>query len=268
VTPRRILLPGTGLEVSRVGFGTGSLHHILSARRRVDLLAAAAASGITHFDSAPYYGYGLAERDIGRFLRGRRSGFTVATKVGLYPLGPESRHVATVFLRKAAGKIIRRIVLPQIDYGVSRARDSLTSSLRRLGTDHVDFLFLHEPTPALVDTDEMLAWLGEERREGRIRAWGIAGVRESVATWVSHSHPLADVVQTQDSLRCRQADFLTDAGRELQFTYGYLSGRGEARDPMLPADIIRRALDRNSSGSVLVSTRNKRHLESLASALP
>ena len=263
----RRLLPGTGIEVSHLGFGTGSLHHILSARRRLDLLSAAAASGIMHFDTAPYYGYGLAETDLGRFLRVRRSGLTVATKVGLYPFGPYSGHVATVWSRKLAGKLISRIALPQVDFRVTRARESVTSSLRRLGTGHVDFLFLHEPDPALVVTDEMLAWLETERREGRIRAWGIAGLRENVATWAVGPHRLAEVVQTQDSLHRRQADFLISAGREMQFTYGYLSDRGDGGERMSPTDIVREALKRNSTGCVLVSSRSESRLEQLACAL-
>src|SRR5262245_15446574 len=70
---------------SRVGFGTGGLLRIGSARERQNILAAALASGITHFDTAPVYGFGEAERSLGRFLRGRRSGLTLTTKFGLRP---------------------------------------------------------------------------------------------------------------------------------------------------------------------------------------
>ena len=68
----RVALPLIGKTASRVGFGTGGLLRITSARGRQDTLAAALASGITHFDTAPLYGFGESERALGRF-QNRRS---------------------------------------------------------------------------------------------------------------------------------------------------------------------------------------------------
>ncbi len=51
VPPRALALPVLGKTVCRVGFGTGGLLRIDGARRRRDVLAAALASGITHFDT-------------------------------------------------------------------------------------------------------------------------------------------------------------------------------------------------------------------------
>jgi len=264
--PHRGIIDGTDIEVSRLGFGTGSLHHVFSARRRQSLLEEAGSLGITHFDTAPYYGYGLAECDLGRHLRGRRSRVTVATKVGLYPFGPASGHITSVLLRKAAGKVIRRIAAPMVDRRVQRAEASLHASLRRLRTDHVDFLFLHEPDPIFLEADETLAWLERERRRGSIRAWGLAGLRIGILPLVRQRHPLAMVVQTQDSIHLRQADFLADSGRQMQFTYGYLSGARAGAETSDPAMTIREALRRNATGCVLVSTRSVGHLRGLIGA--
>ena len=65
------LLQGTSLLTSRLGMGTAALHHLSTERARQSLLAAALYAGITHFDTAPMYGEGLAERSLGQFLRGR-----------------------------------------------------------------------------------------------------------------------------------------------------------------------------------------------------
>lgn len=256
---------GTGIEVSQLGFGTGSLHHLFSWRDRRSLLLHAQSVGITHFDTAPYYGYGLAERELGLVLKDRRSQITVTTKVGLYPYGPSSTSIASVLLRKAMGKFVPRVALPAVDWSVNRAESSLNASLRRLRTDYVDFLFLHEPEPALLDADECMAWLQREKRRGRIRAWGIAGLESCALPFVRSGHPLAVVVQTRDSLVRRQADFLIDAGRNLQFTYGYISGARSDDDRVLPEETIRSALRRNSGGCVLVSTCRVSHLQPLAS---
>ncbi|MBC8027722.1 MAG: aldo/keto reductase, partial [Steroidobacteraceae bacterium] len=78
-----IPLPGTPVKLSRLAFGTASLHHLASTRRRADLLRTAFDHGITHFDTSPYYGDGIGERALAAL----GAAGTVATKVGLYPRG-------------------------------------------------------------------------------------------------------------------------------------------------------------------------------------
>jgi aryl-alcohol dehydrogenase-like predicted oxidoreductase len=79
-------------------------------RERAAALERAVERGITFFDTAPAYGTGASEVLIGRAVRGRREHVAIATKVG-----------------------------PQDD-----PRTSLEASLRRLGSDYVDLVQLHE----------------------------------------------------------------------------------------------------------------------------
>src|SRR5882762_45864 len=102
---KHAVIENTDIRVSRIAFGMASLHHLFSATRRQRIIQTAASSGITHFDTSPYYGYGLAERDLGQFLRGQRAAFSVTTKVGLYPWGAASSHAVSVWVRKALGKL-------------------------------------------------------------------------------------------------------------------------------------------------------------------
>src|SRR5262245_50530975 len=69
---KRVQLPGTEIVMSRLSFGTSRLHHVPSGKHRQSLLAAAFDAGFTHFDTAPLYGFGLAESDLGGFLKARR----------------------------------------------------------------------------------------------------------------------------------------------------------------------------------------------------
>jgi len=262
----QIIINGTNIRVSRIGFGTGSLHHLFGRASRRRLLEAAADSGITHFDTSPYYGYGLAEIELGHLIHGRRSGFTLTTKVGLYPWRFANTHVVGVWTRKALGKLLPKMSLPDVNWQVARARASLDASLQRLGTDYVDFLFLHEPEQELIDKDEMLRWLMGEQTAGRIRAWGIAGTAEKVAPLVKAKSPLSMIVQTKDSLAERQADFMLLFGRSLQFTYGYLSANRAASQEGNPQRIIELALKRNPTGAILVSTRRIERIGFLATA--
>lgn len=256
-------IDGTELRVSRLAFGTGSLHHHYRQGQRLRLLDAAFAAGITHFDTAPYYGYGLAESDLGLFARGRRDAITVATKVGLYPPGAAHGSLG-VWLRKALGKVYSRVSKPRVDWSIKEAERSLNVSLMRLRTDYIDILFMHEPSPALIRTDEFLGWLEKQRSKGRVRYWGLAGDADQFAEWIRVDHPLAPILQTSDSLEGKEADIVLRQGRRLQFTYGYLSSSA-SRGMLSPAEgLLLKALERNRDGSVLFSTRRLDRIEKLA----
>src|SRR5437588_12142325 len=77
-----VRLARAGVTTSRLGFGTSRLHYV-GQRQRQRLLAAAASLGFLHFDTAPAYGDGLAECELGRFLRTGRHRYVIATKYGL-----------------------------------------------------------------------------------------------------------------------------------------------------------------------------------------
>ena len=262
-----LCIDSTDIRVSRLAFGTASLHHLFSSSDRQNVLDAAADAGISHFDTSPYYGYGLAESDLGRFAWGRRSSFTIATKVGLYPWGLESTHAASVWVRKALREIVPRVSLPVVNWTLDRAKHSLEQSLRRLKTDYVDFMYLHEPVMALIAAEEFLHWISSEQVRGTMRSCGVAGLAVHVAPWVRVDHALAKVIQTQDSLDRRQADFLLESGRPLQFTYGYLSSQSKRAHTGSAESILRRALERNDQGSIIVSTRRADRIRQLARAV-
>ena len=260
-------ISGTALRVSRLSFGTGSLHHVFSSKDRQNILLTALDAGLSHFDTSPYYGYGLAEQDLGTFLKGKRARVTIATKAGLYPYGYADSHAASVWLRKAVGTVFHRYSRPAIIWQVDRAKHELRASLRRLKTDFVDVLLLHEPLFSMGQADELLRWLEAEKALGTIRYWGLAGEANRVSSWVHEGHPLAMVVQTRDSTSFRQADFMLDCQRPLQFTYGYQSSRVGETTPEQYLDVLRAALDRNQPGSVIVSSRKANRVAQLASVV-
>ncbi|MGH8183461.1 MAG: aldo/keto reductase, partial [Rhodanobacteraceae bacterium] len=74
------------LRVSNPGFGTapiGYLYAKVGADEALAALRRALQLGSRYFDTAPYYGHGLAERRLGQALAGvPRDTFTVSTKVG------------------------------------------------------------------------------------------------------------------------------------------------------------------------------------------
>lgn len=85
---------GRPLRFTELGFGSsplGNLYRAISDEEAQALLERAWAGGIRYFDTAPLYGYGLAEERLGRFLAGHpRADYVLSTKVGrlLRPVEP------------------------------------------------------------------------------------------------------------------------------------------------------------------------------------
>jgi aryl-alcohol dehydrogenase-like predicted oxidoreductase len=112
----------TGLTVSVVGYGTaplGDMFGLTDEDAALQSAYRALDAGINFFDSSPFYGKGLAEERLGKVLRGRRQEIIVGTKAGRY--GPD-----------------------EFDFSAERIRRGFEESLRRLGTDYVDILQLHD----------------------------------------------------------------------------------------------------------------------------
>lgn len=107
------------------------------------VLDAAWDSGIRYFDTAPHYGLGLSERRLGAFLATKpRSDFVLSTKAGrLLRPSPETADRLDDANQFAVPASLRRVW----DFTADGIRRSLEESLRRLGLDAVDVLFLHDP---------------------------------------------------------------------------------------------------------------------------
>lgn len=249
-----VTLPGTSVRCSRFIFGTASLFNAGGARARRALLEAAVDNGFRHFDTAPYYGFGMAERDLAPVLRAHRE-VGVTTKVGIYSPGGENQSAAAVLARKAAGRVIPAISRPTVDFAIDRARGALDASLRRLQRDHVELYMLHEPELGLVRTDEWQRWLEDETRAGRIGAFGLALTADRLEPFLREAPGLASVVQVLDSLEAREADVLARFGRPLQITYGYVTSARRAGSTRPVPEILVAALARNPRGAVIVATR-------------
>ncbi|HWC09435.1 MAG TPA: aldo/keto reductase [Solirubrobacterales bacterium] len=142
----------TGLTVSRLAIGTnplGNLYAPLEDSAAEEMLAAAYGAGVRYFDTAPLYGYGLAEERLGRALAGLpRDSLTISTKVGRTlgsgspppePGGVLVRSDGTHLFQDAPARY------PSFDYSEEGVRRSLTESLERLGLDRVDIVYIHDP---------------------------------------------------------------------------------------------------------------------------
>ena len=154
----------TGLRVSRVGFGGGSIGQVWGPTTEEESVRAvhrALDLGVNFFDVAPGYGNGKAEEVLGMALQGRRGKAIVATKVRL-----------------------RAEEMGDVDGVVARSVDA---SLRRLRMDAVDLLHVHnrftlrrgETSDSLSAEDVLAPVLGayqRVQRAGKTRFIGVSAM--------------------------------------------------------------------------------------------
>jgi aryl-alcohol dehydrogenase-like predicted oxidoreductase len=165
------LLGRTGLRVSLLGLGSGGASRLgqaynMSRDDSARLVRRALDAGVNMFDTAPTYGQ--SEALLGQALAGvPRHDYVVGTKF-------------LPFVRGASGEL-----LP-----ASALRESLEQSLRRLGTDCVDILYLHGIGPDAFEAvrDRFLPELVKAREAGLI---GHLGISERYQT----DHPHSALVQ-------------------------------------------------------------------------
>ncbi len=146
----------TGLQVSRLCLGTMTFGLQCDEVASFAILDAAAEAGITFLDTADVYPLGgtpetagRTEEIVGKWLRGRREQFIVATKCS-GKMGPAAWQQGTS----------RKHVLSAID-----------ASLKRLGTDYVDLYQIHHHDP-VTPTDETLEAFDAVVKSGKARYIG------------------------------------------------------------------------------------------------
>lgn len=187
---RQVTLGTSGITASALGFGCASLGSRVDRAAGLTALAAAAEAGVAWFDVAPAYGRGQAEAILGEFLKGRREGLGLCTKVGLRP--PASTQGLKGRLFGMAIPLARRAValVPGLRGAVRRSgaqsnlkqpltpeliTGSLEESLRRMGTDRVEIYGLHNATPGEIAREDNLRALEAVLASGKARAISVAG---------------------------------------------------------------------------------------------
>ena len=218
---KKIQLAAASPATTVLGFGTTSLMGVANTKERLALLEAAFAAGIRHFDTAPYYGYGEAERLVGDFAAGKRAQLTITTKYGIQApaivksrmMNLLARRILQLFpgMRKSLSKKAQNLSKKGA-FSVSEARRSLESSLLALKTDYVDMFLLHEPTLADAASGEMQEFLEAEVRRGRIRAYGCGGEFTAIHSIASAQLPTAAWLQFEDNALARRIESIRPSG--------------------------------------------------------
>ncbi len=156
-------LGNTDIAVSEVGFGvwtvsTGWWGEVVDDRS-VRLLRQAHERGINYFDTADTYGSGKGETLLADAFGHMRDEIVISTKIGYDFYNHTARR----------GQQER----PQ-DWSEDFIRFALEQSLKRLDTDYIDLLQLHNTKMDAAENDELFALMESFKEEGKIRSYGAA----------------------------------------------------------------------------------------------
>jgi aryl-alcohol dehydrogenase-like predicted oxidoreductase len=183
---------------------------------------AALEVGVTFFDTAEIYGFGLSEEFLGQFLKKTDKQVQIATKYGPVPWRFLGQSVA----------------------------DALTDSLKRLQLERVALYQVHWPFTFFMSQETLMNALADEVKRGRIEAVGVSNysaqqMREAHQILAARGVPLA-VNQVRYSLLTRQIESngILQTARELGVTIlaysplaqGLLTGKYTADSANTPKD--------------------------------
>lgn len=147
----------TGMNVSEIGLGAWQLANpdwgIDDKAEALKIVQKSFEAGCTFFDTAPGYGGGRSEELLGEGLKSVRKDVIICTKFSYYNEKHES------------------------EWKAKNVRPVLEGSFKRLRTDYVDILLLHNPPRELMDGNvsaELYAEMEKLKDEGKIRAFGVS----------------------------------------------------------------------------------------------
>lgn len=145
----------TGLTVSEIGLGCWQLASTAWGTQDSPdgerIVQTALDQGCTFFDTAPGYGAGRSESVLGQALKGWRSQVVLCSKYGHPAEGPA-------------------------DFSVASLRPAIEASLRRLQTDYLDVLLVHNPPPEWLDgrRSGLYEALADLQQAGVLRSYGVS----------------------------------------------------------------------------------------------
>lgn len=178
----------TGLKVSQLCFGTMSFGGDADEQQSARMFHACLDAGINFFDCADIYSKGAAETILGKLMQGKRDELVITSKC-FVPMGSDVN----------AGGGNRRHILRAVE-----------ASLKRLGTDRLDVLFMHRWDP-IVPLEETLRALEKLVEDGKVMYLGASNYSAwQIATGLGISQrmgwPRFDVIQPMYSLVKRQVE--------------------------------------------------------------
>lgn len=220
----------TGLRVSEIGFGAWGIggrttghtsYGDTDDRTSLWALQAAFNAGITFFDTSSAYGNGHSEELIGKAFADHRADVVVATKAGYVSWDRPP------------------------DFSPGAVASSVDASLKRLGSDYIDLLQLHNPPADALRAADLRGMLSDLKAAGKIRAWGISArsPADAIDALVTFEAAMVQANFNMMDVRAATGGLLEQAARlqagfiaRTPLCFGFLSGTITRQTRFAPGD--------------------------------
>lgn len=214
-----------GLAVSALGYGamgTAAFYGPTDDTESIAAIRRAHDEGVTFFDTAELYGWGVGEELLGHALAPIRDEVVIATKFGFTrTYGSDSR--------------------PE------HIREVVDNSLRNLNVDVIDVLYQHVPDPN-VPIEDVVGVMKEYVDAGKVKYLGLSNADEDTIRRAHAVHPIS-VLQEEYSIFARETEPLLPVLEELgiglvaysPLARGFLSSVVKPRD-QYDADDVRQMI--------------------------
>jgi aryl-alcohol dehydrogenase-like predicted oxidoreductase len=214
-----------GLTVSALGYGamgTAAFYGPTDDTESIAAIRRAHDEGVTFFDTAELYGWGVGEKLLGHAIAPIRDEVVIATKFGFTEtFGSDSR--------------------PE------HIREVVDNSLRNLDVDTIDVLYQHVPDPN-VPIEDVVGVMKEYVDAGKVKYLGLSNADEDTVRRAHAVHPIS-MVQEEYSIFARETEVLLPVLEELgiglvaysPLARGFLSGAVKPRD-QYDADDVRQMI--------------------------
>jgi aryl-alcohol dehydrogenase-like predicted oxidoreductase len=225
-------------KVSVIGFGAWQLGNNIdwsgvSETDGINLIHKALDEGVNFFDTAPGYGNGNSEVILGKALsNAKRDTIVINTKFGHNPNGYSN-------------------------FSHDVIRESIEGSLKRLNTDYLDSVLLHNPPSELLKAEGNKHYeiLEQMKKEGKILAYGASlDTKDDMVTFINHTN--GQVIEAFFNILHQDVRYAFDLAKEknvkiiakIPLDSGWLSGKYDqnstfegVRSRWTKEDIITRA---------------------------
>lgn len=147
-------LGASNLRVSALCLGTMMFADQTDQAEAARIVGSARDHGVNFIDTADVYTKGASEEMVGKLIAAHRNDWILASKIGnAMGAGPNQSHYSRVWIQRA-----------------------VEDNLRRLGTEHLDILYLHRDYPG-ENLEEPVRAMGDLIRAGKIRYFGLSNFR-------------------------------------------------------------------------------------------
>lgn len=161
----------SGIKLSAITFGAWAIGGFMwggsNEKKGIDAIKRGYDLGVTSIDTAPIYGLGLSEELVGKAIKGNRENYQILTKFVMRwkKTGTQKEFSS----QKGYDELWENVYLDARKESVMKEAED---SLRRLGTDYIDYYQMHWPVDD-VPLDETMEALVRLKEQGKIRAAGV-----------------------------------------------------------------------------------------------